>query len=159
MDPADTFRSTVDSPRSWSLSAGLYMFICGTVVTVLLSDILGLLADVIGLPSEYWMVILASPTFAIGAVVWWTLIERRGSYTYVLGSVFGLVTALFTGVLWTGQFILIWGIEMAEVPVVAFLIGFVIGIVAIAGVLTALPLMYARRHLESDPAERRNHPM
>jgi lipopolysaccharide export LptBFGC system permease protein LptF len=151
------FTYSMDSSRKWSLSAGLYMFICGTVVALLLSDMLSLLADVIGLPPEYWMLILASPAFAIGAGVWWAMIERHGAYTYLRGSTFGFVTALLTGGLWTGQFIRVWGFEMAEIPIIAFIIAFVLGVVAIAGVLTAIPLMYARRRLDNELAAGTKH--
>lgn len=111
---------------------------------------LSLLAEAIGLPTEYWMVILASPTLATGAGVWWTVIEWHGTYTYRRGSAFGLVTALFSGLLWTVQFIRSWGFEMAEIPIIAFIIVFVLGFAAIAGVLTAIPLMYARRRLDTE---------
>lgn len=126
------------------------MFVWGTVVALLLSEILALLADVIGLSAEYWMLVLASPTLAIGAVVWWGVVERRDSYTYLLGSAFGLITALFTGLLWTVRFILVWGFEMAAIPITAFLIVFVLGFAAIAGVLAAIPLMYVRRRSKSE---------
>lgn len=130
------------------------MFICGVVVTLILSDLLSLLADVIGLSTGYWMVIVASPAFAIGAVVWWATVERRQSYSYLVGGAFGLVTALLTGLLWTAQFIRFWGVEMAEIPIIGFLILLVLGLTAIAGVAVALPLMYARRRLNSDPSGR-----
>lgn len=79
--------------------------------------------------------------------VWWTAVERRDSYTYLLGGVVGLTTALFTGLLWTVQFIRFWGVEMASIRTIAFLIVFVLGAVSLAGVLTGIPLMYTRRRL------------
>lgn len=121
-------------------------------MALLLSDLLALLADVIGFSTRYWMVIFASPAFAIGAVVWWMTIERRATYTYVTGGLFGLVTALLTGLLWTGQFVRFWGFEMAIIPIIAFLIVFVLGLAAVTGVLTAFPLMYARRRLINRPS-------
>jgi hypothetical protein len=130
------------------------MFVCAVLVALLLSDVLSLLADGLGLPTEYWMVILASPAFAIGTVVWWVAIERRNSQSYLLCGAFGLATAVFTGLLWTAQFVRFWGVEMAEVPAVGFLIALVLGITAIAGVVLALPLMYARRRLPRDPRDR-----
>ena len=150
MGTAYSLTSLIDSSRNWSLSAGFYMFLCAVVVALLLSDVLSLLADAIGLSMGYWMFVVASPAFAIGAVVWWATIERRNSYSYLIGGVFGLVTALFTGLLWTAQFVRFWGVEMADVPVVGFLIVFVLGLTAIAGVVVSLPLMYARRRLSSD---------
>lgn len=147
MDASRAPVSAVGSSGKWSLCAGVYMFVCGVATTLLLSDVLVLLADAIGLTTRYWMIVLASPAFAIGAVVWWTTIERRGSYTYPLGGAFGVITTLLAGLLWTAQFIRFWGFEMIGVPMIAFLTVFVLGSVATVGVLTALPLMYARRRL------------
>lgn len=128
------------------------MFLCGSVVALLLTEILGLLADVIGLSTEYWIIVLASPTVVIGAAFWWVAIERRDSYTYLTGSAFGLTTALLTGLFWTAQFILLWGVEMAAIPIAAVLIVFVLGFAAITGAITALPLMYVRRRSNSESA-------
>jgi hypothetical protein len=152
MDIVDSSTLGSTSPRTWALYAGVYMFVCAAVVAVLLSDILALLADVIGLPAAYWPVIVAGPAFGIGAVAWWTIVERRASYTYRLGAVFGGVTALLTGLLWTGRFILVWSVEMAAVPVITYLIAFVVGVTAVAGVLTSIPLMYVRRQFRSEIA-------
>jgi uncharacterized protein YacL len=135
------------------------MFICGIVVALLLSDMLSLLADMIGRSSGAWMVIFASPAFVFGAVAWWTVIERRDSYTYLLAGAFGLITALLTGLLWTAQFIRFWGFEMAEIPIIAFFIVFVLGVTAIAGILTAIPLMYARRRLNRESSSQKEHAM
>ena len=131
--------------RRWALYAGGYMFICATVVGIVLSDILSLFAEVISLSIAYWPMIVASPAFVIGAVVWWVIVERRALYTYFPGALFGLTTALVTGILWTTQFIRVWGFEMVLVPEVALLIAIVLGVAAIAGVFTSVPLMYARR--------------
>lgn len=125
------------------------MFVFGIVTAVLLSDFLVLLADVIGLPSTYAKVIFASPALVFGAVFWWVIVERRASYKYRFGAVFGLVTALLTGMVWTGRFIDFWGVEMVVIPIIAFLVFYVLGLAVVAGVLTALPLMYARRHFSS----------
>lgn len=157
MDTVDLPTFGAVSARAWALSAGIYMFVCGTVVSILLSDVLALLADVIGLPTEYWMVILASPAFAIGAVVWWTVVERRELYTYRLGCAFGLVTALFTGLLWTGQFIFVWSVEMAAIPIVSFIIALVVGLTAVAGLLASIPLMYVRRQLNHEVTNKTEH--
>lgn len=135
------------------------MFVCGTVTAFLLSDMLALLADVLGLATDYWMLVLASPVLVIGTVVWWRLVERRDSYTYVRGGTFGLVTALLTGFLWAVQFIAFWGIEMAAVPVIAFLVLFVLGFVATTGALTGITLMYARRRLDRGLPGAKNQPV
>lgn len=133
----------------WSLYAGLYMFGCGIVTALLLDEILVLLAEVIGLPATYSLVTLASPALLFGAVAWWAVVERREGYTYHLGGVFGLVTALLTGALWTARFVSYWGFEMLGTPIMALLAVFVLGVAGLAGVLSSLPLMYARRRLNT----------
>lgn len=145
MDSALLSESIASDSVKWSITAGGYMFVCGVVTAFLLSDFLVLLADVIGLPATYAMVIFASPTLIFGAIAWWILIERRASYTYIIGALFGLVTALLTGMVWTIRFIDFWGVEMIVIPIVALLIVYVLGLAIVAGVLTGLPLMYARR--------------
>lgn len=129
--------------------AGLYMFVCATATALLLDEVLALLADVIGLPTPYWMAVLASPVLVVGAVVWWAVVERRDSYSYLLGGTFGPVTALLTGLLWTGRFASLWGIEMLAVEIVSLLVVFVLGLAVVAGALAGLPLMYARRRLDA----------
>lgn len=134
----------------WSIYAGVYTFACATVTAVVLSDLLTVLADVIGLPAAYSMVILASPALLVGSVVWWTVVEHRESDSYLLGGLFGLVTALLTSILWIVRFVSVWGVEMLTVDIVPVLVGLVLGAAIIAGVLAGLPLMYARRRLNSD---------
>lgn len=89
--------------------------------------------------------IFASPALVFGAVAWWGFVERRATYQYRFGALFGLVTALLTGMIWTGRFIDFWGIERVMIPLIAFLVFYILGLAVVAGVLTALPLMYARR--------------
>ncbi len=139
--------SSVTPSTRWAIYAGLYLFLCGLATVYLLSDILGLLADVINLPTRYTLVILASPILGIGTGVWWLIVERRDSYSYLYGGLVGLLTALLTGLLWTARFIAIWGMEMITLPMVALIVLYVLGFVVIAGTLTGLPLMYARRKL------------
>ena len=137
--------SSTTSSVKWSAYAGIYVFLCGTAIAFLLYDALVLLGDALGLPTPFSMFVFASPSLAIGPFAWWTLVERRESYTYLVGGAFGLVTALLTGSLWTVRFASGWGVEMAlAIPA---LIGFVLGVTAIAGALTGLPLMYVRRRL------------
>lgn len=128
------------------------MFIMATATALLLSDVLALLADVIGLPPAYAMAIFASPALVIGAGLWWGAVERRGSYSYLIGGLVGSVTALLTGLLWTTRFVVVWGTEMLAVDAVSLLVGAVLGVVVLAGAFTGLPLMYARRRLESGPS-------
>lgn len=149
MDTALPTRSSVSQPIRWSLYAGLYTFVAGVLTAVIFSDMLVLLADVIGLPPSYWPVIFAGPTILVGPGAWGLIVERRESYTYRLGALFGLSTALFTGLLWTARFVSVWGIEMVVIPIITFLVVYVLGLAVIAGIVTGLPMMYARRRSRS----------
>lgn len=140
----------------WSVYAGLYAFVCATALAFLLSDVLVLLGDVLGLPGAYSMFIFASPTLAIGASVWWALVERRGAYSYVIGGAFGLVTALLTGLLWVLRFVSTWGLEMLRANGIQILVGFVLGMAVVAGGLSGLGLMYARRRLGDGQSDERD---
>lgn len=120
----------------------------GIVTVLLLSDMLSLLGEVIGLPPQYALVILASPTFLIGAIGWWMIVERRHAYSYFSGVVFGLVTALFTGVFWTVRFVDFWGLDMLMVPAVSYIVLFVLGIVMVVGAIVGLPIMYGRQRVQ-----------
>lgn len=114
----------------------------------LLDELLFLLADVIGLPTEYAMGIFAIPALFVGMGVWWSLIERRNAYTYGYGAMFGLVTAFVTGIIWTLRFVNVWGIETLTADVVPYLVGFVLGVATLTGILTGVLLMGARRRFD-----------
>ncbi|MGQ3327901.1 MULTISPECIES: hypothetical protein [Halorubrum] len=145
MDDAPRSEFELSSPRRWTLIAGVYAFGCATVTALLLSDMLGLFAEVIGLPAALSMPLLASPALVAGAGLWWALVERLGTVTYPRGAAFGLLTALLTGAVWTGRFVLVWGPEMLTAGPVPLLVGFVLGAVAVAGVLVGLPITFVRR--------------
>lgn len=147
MDEARSAGEAHGHGKAWSMVAGLYFFMCGIAVVYVLSDILSLFADVVGLPAAYAVFIIPSPALAIGAGLWWWLIERRNTYSYVLGPIVGILTAIGTGVLWTGRFIGIWGFDMISLPVIAVLTGTVLGITVLFGGLVGLPVLYARRRL------------
>lgn len=136
----------------WSMYAGLYMYVCGTVVAFAFDDMLSLLADVIGLPGTYAMPLLASPALPVGALAWWVVVERRNSRAVRFGGVYGALTALLTWALWTARFVDVWGSEMLAATGVRYLVGFVLAVVLVAGAITGLPMMYARRRLAPEPA-------
>jgi len=129
----------------WSLLAGVYSFCCAALTAFFLSSVLGVFADVIGLPAAFAVPILAAPAFPAGASVWWALVERRGTVTYLRGAAFGLLTALVTGLVWTVRFVSVWSTEMLAAGPVRLLVGFVFGAVAVAGVLVGFPITYVRR--------------
>ena len=82
---SDSLRAESSSALQWSLYAGGYAFGCAALTAFLLSDLLGLFADVIGLPPVAGMPLLATPALVAGAVVWWALVERRDAPTYLRG--------------------------------------------------------------------------
>lgn len=145
MDDSPSAESGLTNPQRWALIAGVYAFGCATLTAFALSDALGLFAGVIGLPAALSMPLLATPALVPGAALWWALVERRGTLTYPRGAAFGLLTALVTGAFWTARFALVWSPEMLTAGPVPLLIGFVLGMVAVAGVLVGLPITFARR--------------
>lgn len=148
MVPALRHPDSVSPATKWSIGAGLYLFVWATAVAYLLSDILTLFGEVIGLPARAAMVVLAVPSLVIGAVAWWAAVERRGAYAYRLGVLVGLLTAVVTGLVWMVRFVAVWGVELLAVEAVAILAAVVLGVAAVAGALVGLPLMYARRRLD-----------
>jgi hypothetical protein len=125
--------------------SGVYLFLWGVGLAAALSDMLRLLADAIGLPRGYWMFLIAAPVLVLGPGLWWWLVERRRAYGYRWGGLFGLVAAVLTGLLWTARFVSVWGFEMIALSMVAILAALVLGIVALAGLLTGLVFMAGRR--------------
>ena len=155
---SDSLQSEAGLPPSqrWALIAGVYAFGCATLTAFVLSDMLGLFAEVIGLPTVFAMPLLATPALVAGAGLWWALVERRGTVTYPRGAAFGLLTALVTGALWTARFAFVWGPEMLTAGPVPLLVGFVLGVVAVAGVLVGLPIAFVRRRSRSAAAATAN---
>ncbi|TKX72360.1 hypothetical protein EXE46_15915 [Halorubrum sp. GN11_10-6_MGM] len=138
-------RARARRSRRWSIFAGVYAFGCAVLTASLLSTVLGVFAEVIGLPAALAVPLLATPALAAGTAAWWALVERRGSVTYVRGAAFGLLTALITGGFWTARFASVWSVEMLTAGPVPLLVGVVFGAVAVAGILVGLPFTYARR--------------
>lgn len=143
--------ASVAPTTTWSVVAGCYLFLMATAVALLLSDVLTLFGEVIGLPTGYGLVILASPALPIGATAWWAVVERRGAYAHLRGALVGLLTALLTGLVWVARFVAVWGVEMVAVDVVTLLASFVVGVAAVAGAIVGLPLIHARRRLDAPP--------
>jgi hypothetical protein len=129
----------------WSLTAGVYAFLCGAVLLLLLSPVSTTLGELFGFPSAYSTFLLAAPAVVIGAVVWSSAVERRQAYTYPFGALFGAVTALLTVLFWLVIFTLVWGVSLVRTG--GILIAFVLVVVVPAGLATGLPLMYARQRL------------
>ena len=145
MDDSHPSGSRHRASQRWSLLAGLYAFCCAALTALFLSSVLDVFADVIGLPAAFATPILAAPALLAGASVWWMLVERPRTATYPRGAAFGLVTALVTGLVWTVRFVSVWSPEMLAADPVRLIVGFVLGAVAVAGVLVGLPITYVRR--------------
>ncbi|GAA0554249.1 hypothetical protein ABNG02_10565 [Halorubrum ejinorense] len=152
MDDSLSPESALSAPQRWSLLAGVYAFACAALTALSLSTVLDLFAEVIGLPTAFATPILAAPALLAGAFVWWALVERRGTVTYLRGAAFGLVTALATGLVWTVRFVSVWSTEMLAAEPVRVLIGFVFAAVAVAGVVVGIPITYVRRR-NREPAD------
>lgn len=159
MNPPRRAGLDLQPPLRWSVYAGLYLFFAGTMIAVRLSDVLGLLADLIGLPAGFAMAVFATPAFVVGTVAWWAIVERRGGYSYRLGSGVGGTTALLTGLLWTAVFGAIWGLELLGIDVVLLLVATVLASAAVAGAVAGLPFMYARRRLGDGLAGQSSRPV
>lgn len=135
----------------WSAYAGVYAFLCGVVLLVLLRPVADTLVRLLALPAGYSVFLLAGPVTVIGAGVWWAVVERRGEYTYRLGGIVGMLTALFTVLLWVLLFAIVWG----PVSVLAggVLVFFVLVVSAPVAFIAGLPLMYARHRLGTGPSD------
>lgn len=109
------------------------------------SQVTGLVAEVLVVPagSTVW---LAIPVPVIGAVVWWALVKRQGTTSYVVRSIVGLGTAVLTLLVWILVGVLVWGPEgvLAGWPLIIAVLVPTIPIALVAG----LSVMYARCRLD-----------
>lgn len=135
---------------AWSLSAGVYAFVCATaMVALLLSPVSRALGPG---PAGYRAVSMAAPVAVVGAVVWWAVVERRGGRAYPLGAASGLATAFLTVLFWVLAYAAVWGAGSVSrtvdvVSLAGSLIAFVLAVTLPAGVVAGVALLYARRRL------------
>jgi hypothetical protein len=144
---------SVSSAVTWSLFVGVYEFFCAAGLLLLLSPVSETVGQLLSLPSTYSSFALAVPVSLAGAVVWWAIVERQETYTYVAGGVCGLATALVTMLFWVGQSVRVWGLSLVSTG--WFLILFVFAVTAPVAALSVVPVVYARRRLGDGPRERR----
>jgi len=135
--------SMFSTSTRWSLLAGVYAFLCSVVLLVVLSPVSDSLVKLLGLPEGYSAVLLAAPVLVVGAVVWWAVVEWREAYTYPLGAVYGLATALATATVWVLVFAAVWGVSLVLAG--GILVVFVVAVTVPAGLVVGVPLMAARR--------------
>lgn len=130
---------------TWSIAAGGYAFLCGTVLMASLHPITGTLAGLFGVEFGRPSLLLASPATLLGATVWWAVVERRGTYSYLRGALFGGLTAVATVVAWVLRSLQVWGLELVATG--WFVVAWMLAMTAVAGLVAGVPLVYARRRL------------
>jgi hypothetical protein len=144
----DARRSTVTAgPTAWSLVAGAYLFCCAVLALGSLGAVTRTLAPVLGVPTGPVTVVFAAPAPVLGAVAWWLLVERRGTYGYLRGVAAGVAAAVGTVACWVLVGGVIWGPQLVVAG--AILVGFVLVVAAPAGAVAGVPLVYARRRLSA----------
>jgi high-affinity Fe2+/Pb2+ permease len=131
--------------RRWSVLAGVYAFGCGAVTALVLSAVLRVFAQVIGLPESLPVPLLAAPALLVGGVVWWALVERRATYTYPAGMWYGALTALLTGFVWTTWFLVVWSVDLLIAGPTLLLVALVFALTTLAGTLIGPPMIFVRR--------------
>lgn len=154
MGSASLRPSTVSPSVKWALYAGVYAFLCGAVLLLPLGAVADTLVEILTLPRGFTTVLVSGSGAVIGAVVWWTVVERRDAYAYLLGGTVGLLTALFTVLLWAALVAIVYGPSAALAGGVVIV--FVLVVIAPVAFVAGLPLMYARR-LDESVAEENEH--
>lgn len=127
----------------WSIAAGVYAYLVGTLTLLTLSPVAETMGPIVGLPENYAVFLMAAPAAVIGAAVWWVLVERSNAYSYPLGAAFGGLTALFTVFAWVLKFVDAWGLRLVLTG--RLLVAAVLAVTVVAGLVSGLPLMSARR--------------
>jgi len=124
--------------------AGAYSVICYSLALVLLTPLGDMAVELMSLPTGSRFV-LSLPTFFIGGTVWWAVIERSVSYTYVRGATFGVLTAFLTVTLWLLRLLAVW--ELSLILEGGLVVAFVFGLSVPVGLFTGLTFTYAYRCL------------
>lgn len=145
-----TRSSRLAPSAKWSLYAGLFAFLCSTIVLRLLYPVSNTLVKILTVPADYSAFVLAAPVTIVAAVVWWTFVERREEYTYRFGAAFGFLTAAFTVLFWVLVSTLVYG--LLSFLTGSVLVVFVFAVSLPAALITGLTLMYARRSLNDGSA-------
>jgi hypothetical protein len=130
----------------WPVYAGIYALLCSTIALILLWPFASLLGKSLIFDRIIHPAIAIIPVAPIASVIWWGVIERRGSYRYIMGGCVGFLTALLTNICW----LLVLAIKFGYIGLVG-VIFFVItlAVSGVVGFVTNLPLMYLRRRLDN----------
>lgn len=133
---------------TWSIVAGCYAFLCSAALMASLNPIHRTMAGILGVEAGNPALVLASPAALLGAAAWWTVVERAGPETYLRGALFGGLTAVATVTAWVLRALSVWGFELVTTG--WFVIAWMLGMTAVAGVVTGVPLVVVRRRLVGD---------
>lgn len=139
------------TPKTWSLAAGGFAFLCSTFLLGVIRPVSDVLARLLNMPDAVSPVLLAAPVAVIGTPVWWALIEREGAVTYLRGATAGFVTAVATVAFWLVVFAIIW--DPALVLAGSILVAFVTGLVVPAGLAVGMAMTYLRRNFGDGPRD------
>lgn len=131
--------------RRWSVAAGGFIFLCSAILLLILSPFTDTLGRLLWLPTGVSAFLFAGPVAFLGAGVWWTVVERRRRYTYLLGGVAGVLAAIVAVLFWALVFAVVWGPSSLRVG--GILVVFVLAVSVPVAFVSGLPLMYARRRL------------
>lgn len=137
----------VSASTRWSVYAGVYAFFVGIAVLLPLGIVANTLLKIIGISSSFADILPPVSNAIIATLIWWTVVERREQYSYLRGGIVGLLTAVFTTLLWAGIVAITYSLGAVVAAGVVLL--FVIAVAAPIGFIAVLPLMYAR-HQRSD---------
>lgn len=140
----------VSRSTTWTATAGVAAFLWSAAVLAVLYPLSTTLATLLALPIDLPAVVFSVPVPALGAVAWWTIVERPGEHTYFRGTVFGVATALSTVAVWVLAFAVVWGPRVVLVGGV--LVAFVLAVALPPAAVLGVAMAYARRRATRDPS-------
>ncbi len=135
------------STANWSLGAGVYAVCCSVALLFTTGPLAELVADFLfvpGIPA----VSLTAPVAVAVPVLWWSLVERPDTPSYVRGAAVGAISAALTIGFWGVVTVVFWSVEM--VTAASILFWFLLSVAVPAGAVGGLPLILFRRRSESD---------
>lgn len=149
--PESTASSVLHSSVWWAAFAGVYAFVCSSLLLLGLSPVTTTLAKLLRLPSGVAPFLLAAPVTVIGAVVWWAGVERPDARTYLRGAVAGLLTAVVAVLFWLSVYSFVWTPELVLTAWVVVL--FVVAVSAPVAIVAMTAFVYLRRRVPTTGAQ------
>lgn len=134
-------------PTTWSLAAGAYAVCCSVALLLTTGTLAELVADFLFVPGIP-VVSLTAPVAVAVPVLWWSLVERTETPSYVRGAAVGAISAVLTIGFWGVVTVVFWSVEM--VAATSILFGFLLSVAAPVGAVGGLPLIFVRRRSDSD---------